>query len=97
MRKVIGFAVAWALYWMGDLVSRQMGEGRGYGLYSKLMIASGDVQDWAGTKGPWVKVCMHYPVCPEEDDRCDAGLKIDPGKPCSENEKTCAYAQGRIG
>ena len=61
MKRYLGFVLSWALFLMGDLVSRlpDMGweyEGRGgemlYRIYSRLMCASCDIQDWGG-KGPW--------------------------------------------
>lgn len=54
MKKAIGYTVAWVLYYLGDLVSRF--PNFNYTVYSKLMISSGDVQDWAKLNSPWKKV-----------------------------------------
>lgn len=55
-KRTLGGAVAWILYWMGDAVSHVMlwSDWAGlYPVYSKLMCASADVQDWSGGVGPW--------------------------------------------
>jgi hypothetical protein len=56
MKKFIGYVVSWALYWLGDLVSKPMHYRYGYWLYpvyNRLMCWSVDVQDWAKVDGPW--------------------------------------------
>ena len=58
MKKVIAYIVSWALYGLGDMVSRLMqwfDWAWIYPVYNKLMLASSDVQDWAGNAGPWRK------------------------------------------
>jgi len=59
MRKLIGYIVSWALYWLGDLVSKPMHYFDWawlYPVYNHLMIWSADVQDWSGANGPWGEV-----------------------------------------
>ncbi|WP_157661398.1 hypothetical protein [Burkholderia ubonensis] len=55
MKKAIGWLAAWALFWMGHVVSRSMErfDWAVYPLYTRLMLASVGVQDWAGVTGPW--------------------------------------------
>lgn len=51
-------ALAWALYWAGDAVSRLMLRAdflRLYPLYNRLMILSSEVQG-ASDRGPWSAV-----------------------------------------
>jgi hypothetical protein len=59
MRRPLGFALSWALYGLGHIVSRPMTWwgicGWLYPPYNWLMIRSCDVQDWAGA-GPWSEV-----------------------------------------
>ena len=47
-------AAAWALYWLGDLVSRWNGTDAGYDLYQWLMRTSDAVQ--GSGPGPWKDV-----------------------------------------
>lgn len=59
MRKVVGWPLAWALYYLGDLVSRPTNWGKWDGkwqnwygshtnwLYSWALCRSSNVQDWA--------------------------------------------------
>lgn len=56
MKRAVGWALAWVLYWAGHLVSlfnRRFDRLSSYRLYSALMIASLDVQKWGGDSGPW--------------------------------------------
>lgn len=57
MKVPIGWLVSWALYWLGDGISRVM-DNRYlswlYPAYNSLMIASSNVQDWSGCDGPWM-------------------------------------------
>lgn len=59
MRKVVGWPVTWALFWLGHATSkvflRQEAADFMYPLYNGLMCASVDVQDWAGLAMPWAK------------------------------------------
>jgi hypothetical protein len=51
MRKVIGWPVAWGLFWLGDLVSKPMERFDLWMLYSTynwLMGRSYAVSEWAG-------------------------------------------------
>lgn len=59
MKKIIAWPVAWALYWVGDLMCRPLHTdviGNGpewladifYRPYNWLMLLSCDVQDWGG-------------------------------------------------
>jgi hypothetical protein len=61
MKKLIGWAVSWMLYWLGEMASKPLGAPESfpqwwfdlfYTLYNRLMGASSDVQDWGGA-GPW--------------------------------------------
>jgi len=54
MKKLIGYPLAWALYYLGDLISRI--PNFNYTVYKNLMIWSSDVQEWSGLKSPWKKV-----------------------------------------
>ncbi|CAB3730205.1 hypothetical protein LMG22037_05515 [Paraburkholderia phenoliruptrix] len=64
MKRVIGWPIAWALFWIGHVLSRPLIWWHWadclapvlYPAYSRCMLASSDVQDWAGTKGPWEAV-----------------------------------------
>ena len=56
MRKLIGYVLSWALYWLGNLISHPMNYfdwGWLYSTYNTVMLASLDVQDWAGNDTPW--------------------------------------------
>lgn len=68
MRKPIAWALSWALFWIGHVVSRTTVTPRYvdrlpqiwcdcfYCIYNRLMIWSSDVQDWGGVSpelGPW--------------------------------------------
>jgi hypothetical protein len=58
MRKNIGYAISWALYWVGDLVSRVMHVDFMwwlYPVYNRSMLWSSQVQDWAGNDTPWIR------------------------------------------
>lgn len=58
MKKRFSYIVATTLFWLGDLVSRPMGEYDLeflYPIYNNLMIWSSKVQDWGGADGPWKK------------------------------------------
>jgi hypothetical protein len=58
MRKAIGYLVSWALFWLGDLVSRILNFDSMwwlYPVYCRLMQWSLQVQDWAGNTTPWSK------------------------------------------
>lgn len=54
MKKLIGYSIAWLLYYLGDFVSRV--PNFNYTIYSKLMCWSSDIQNWSGVKSPWKKV-----------------------------------------
>lgn len=59
MKVPLGWLVSWALYWLGDGVSRVMNNPIGqhlhlYPIYNRVMLASSYVQNWAGCDGPWV-------------------------------------------
>lgn len=59
MKVPIGWLVSWCLYWVGHGISRVMNNAVGahlYPIYSRVMIWSSEVQDWAGCDGPWVEV-----------------------------------------
>jgi len=59
MKKVIAFVPAWALYFIGDFISRRSFIMRfewGYNLYNKCMTYSSDIQDWGNLKRPWKTV-----------------------------------------
>jgi hypothetical protein len=56
MKKIIAYTLSWALYWLGDLVSKPMHYIDWwwlYPVYNNLMRASLSVQDWAKIAGPW--------------------------------------------
>jgi len=57
MRKNIGYAGSWMLYWLGDLVSRIMHFDLMwwlYPVYNQLMCCSLRIQDWSDIDtGPW--------------------------------------------
>lgn len=59
MRKVLALPLAYALFWVGHLVSRVFlrydATAFMYPIYNRLMVASCDVQDWADLPGPWSK------------------------------------------
>ena len=58
MKKVIAYIVSWALFWLGDIVSKPMQWFEWewvYPVYSKIMFASLAVQEWANNDGPWEK------------------------------------------
>lgn len=60
-RRFIGWIAAWTLYGLGHMVSRLLSWWDWadfmapilYPAYNRCMLASSDVQDWAGIKGPW--------------------------------------------
>lgn len=59
IKKAIAWPIAWALFWIGHAVSKLMhwdATAWLYPAYNRLMIASCDIQDWAGLSGPWKKV-----------------------------------------
>lgn len=58
MKRLVGWMVAWSLFWTGDLVSRVMDywpweKFHPYYIYNRLMIASSRVQVWGRVDGPW--------------------------------------------
>ena len=56
MKKLVGYILSWTLYWLGDLISYLMNYFDWFWLYSfynNVMLASLDVQAWAGNKTPW--------------------------------------------
>jgi len=64
MKKVIGCTLAWALFLVGDLVSRindridprsELLQDLCYWCYNKPMLLSNCLQDWGGA-GPWKAV-----------------------------------------
>ena len=65
IRKIIGWPAAWALYWLGDLVSRPLQFDSVddwpewvcdvfYRPYNWFMCNSMHVQVWAELDGPWL-------------------------------------------
>jgi hypothetical protein len=65
MKKATAWVGAWSLYWLGHWVSCVMNLSRHewlsftahlFPLYARLMLWSGEGQEWAGLKGPWVEV-----------------------------------------
>jgi hypothetical protein len=60
-REVIGWIAAWILYGLGHIFSRPLSWWAWadfaapvlYPAYNRCMLASLDVQQWAGSKGPW--------------------------------------------
>jgi len=59
IKKFLARAVSEVLYCVGDWVSRPMSRFDWawlYPVYSWLMIASSNVQDWAGNDQPWGKI-----------------------------------------
>ena len=68
IKKFVGFAGAWTLYYLGDWVHWPMiwfGWSWIYPIYNVLMTCSGEVQHWAGNTGPW----RPYTI---EDDKGEA-------------------------
>jgi hypothetical protein len=58
MRKLVAYIVSWSLYWLGHLTSYLLNFDSMwwlYPVYNRLMIASVQVQDWAGNTTPWHK------------------------------------------
>ena len=64
MKKAIGWALAWAFFWLGDLVSRindridpksEWLQDVCYWCYNRPMLLSDRLQDWGGA-GPWEAV-----------------------------------------
>ena len=58
MRKIVAWPLCWSLYWLGHWVSKPMNWcdflARLYPVYNRLMIWSGNIQDWGQVKsGPW--------------------------------------------
>lgn len=59
MKKLVGYIISWALFYIGDVTSKVMElteEGwtwKLYPVYNKCMSWSLCVQQWAGTKTPW--------------------------------------------
>jgi hypothetical protein len=59
MKKLLARVASEVLYCVGDWVSRPMSQFDWawlYPVYSWLMIASSNVQDWAGNDQPWGKI-----------------------------------------
>ncbi|KIO48173.1 hypothetical protein [Nitrosospira sp. NpAV] len=57
MRKTIGWAASWVLYYLSgyvDLARARFGAGWLYPTYSRLLNASDDAQTWGGGGGTWV-------------------------------------------
>ncbi|MEO6825338.1 MAG: hypothetical protein ABI167_11570 [Nitrosospira sp.] len=66
MRKTIGWAASWALYYVSgymDLARARYGARWILRLYVKLLNASDDMQTWGGGGGTWA------PIVSEEDKR----------------------------
>jgi hypothetical protein len=66
MRKTIGWAASWALYYMSGYMdlARARYEARWISrLYVKLLNASDDIQTWGGGDGTWA------PIVSEENRR----------------------------
>ena len=58
-KKIIAYPITWTLFWLGDGISYLMNTNYTYWLYplyNKLMIWSGDIQDWGKLDNPWKKV-----------------------------------------
>lgn len=56
MKKLVGYILSWALYWLGDFISKPMYSFDWawlYPAYNHLMFWSYDVQEWGGNHGPW--------------------------------------------
>ena len=59
MRKTIGWAASWALYYMSgymDLARARYGARWISRLYVKLLNASDDMQTWGGGSGTWAPI-----------------------------------------
>jgi hypothetical protein len=59
MKKLLARVASEVLYCVGDWVSRPMSQFDWawlYPVYRWLMIASSNVQDWAGNDQPWGKI-----------------------------------------
>lgn len=59
MKKGLAYIISHVLYYLGDWICTIMIKVDWYILfrmYNWFMIASVDVQDWAGNKTPWSKV-----------------------------------------
>jgi hypothetical protein len=59
MRKMLGFVGSHLLYFLADLVDSVMhktGWRWLFPLYSKLLVRSGDVENWGGGGGAWGSV-----------------------------------------
>ena len=57
MRKTIGWAASWVLYYLSgyvDLARARLGAGWLSPTYSRLLNASDDAQTWGGGGGTWV-------------------------------------------
>ncbi len=58
MKKILAWPLSWALFWLGDVVSKPMHYFNWawlYPVYNNLMCWSADVQDWAQLNEPWRK------------------------------------------
>ena len=60
MKKIIAFLPTWILFYIGDFTSnlfkyKYFNFTALYLLYNWCMTNSGDIQDWAGLKRPWLK------------------------------------------
>ena len=54
MKKIIGFTLAWSLYYLGHWTSLLMKKyDVGFSFYSWCMVTSADIQDWAKLSKPW--------------------------------------------
>jgi hypothetical protein len=64
MKTIIGFIVAWILYWIGDTLSRVMTLSDElfflYDSYNWCMTKSYNIQQWAGAKSPWVIISTDH-------------------------------------
>jgi len=57
-KPALAWITSWTLYGLGGVISKIMDIPEGgiswiVPVYLKLMLASNDVQDWGGGKGPW--------------------------------------------
>lgn len=58
MKKILAFLPAWILFYIGDFTSKlfkYFDSTALYQIYNWCMSTSGDMQDWAGLKRPWLK------------------------------------------
>ena len=58
MKKFTAYILSWLLFWLGELISYPMNYFDWYWIYpvyNKLMLTSGNIQNWAGNITPWEK------------------------------------------